>query len=91
VLSDEQLFSQYSSDCRELQDRPVILQIDFLTALCVISALQLACRHPRFIGPTRQIVEQATREWAANMSVTPAIKAVLEAGFDPEHDAPIET
>jgi len=39
----------------------VHLQVDGMTAWCVLATIQLACRHPGHTGPTRKIVEQFAR------------------------------
>jgi hypothetical protein len=68
-------------DLENLAAQPVMLQSNFQEMFCVTAALQLALRHPEFPDHTREIVTRFTLDLQKNLSVTPAIGAVLEMGW----------
>jgi hypothetical protein len=52
----------------------------------LMSALQLACRHRELSGPVRDTVQDFARVLQKHISVTPALAALCEAGWDPACD-----
>jgi hypothetical protein len=52
----------------------------------LLSAVQLACRHPGFHGPARELAEQAARKLQNLVGVSPILAEVAEMGWDPKHD-----
>lgn len=71
-------------------DARFVVELDVATTAQLISAIQLACRHPQFKGPTRTKVEEVARELQAKISLTPRIALMLEAGWDQTMDVPAE-
>lgn len=69
---------------------PIRAQIDGFTALTLISAIQLACRHTNFRGQTREVVEDFARGLIERIGLTENIRAVCEAGWHAENDVPPE-
>lgn len=70
---------------------PVTLKTDVATAVCVVSAIQLACRHEAYTGPAREIVENFARQVAAHLgTLRPEIEEMLELGWRPEFDVPCD-
>ncbi len=70
---------------KALQTAPKIkLTLDAALALQLISAIQLACRHPRFDGRVRQIVEEFAR--ALSQRLPAECQPLTELGWDPEND-----
>lgn len=64
---------------------PII--IDAVTAICIIGAIQLATRHPKFIGPSRVVTENFARELQAIVvEKFPETGATLAMGWDPNFD-----
>lgn len=57
-----------------------------MQAWCLFATIQLACRHPQFVGPTRQIVEEIARQVQSEIATTPALEALAEKGWDPNYD-----
>ncbi|HWN95036.1 MAG TPA: hypothetical protein VNT99_08385 [Methylomirabilota bacterium] len=69
---------------------PVVLQLDLGTAMQIISALQLACRHPDFNGGARETVEGFARDAQESIGEqAPEIAEFLELGWSEEYDVPI--
>jgi hypothetical protein len=67
---------------------PIAVAIDGFTALFLMSALQLACRHPGLNGPVHETVYDFARGLHERISVTPSLAAVCEAGWNPADDVP---
>jgi hypothetical protein len=63
------------------------LEISAGSALALIGALQLACRHPGFVGPTRREVEGLARTLQRRMAAeSDLVGRVLERGWYPVFD-----
>ena len=60
----------------------VTLLLGFAEAWCLMAALQLACRHPHWSGPSRSVAEQIARSLQSRLAVTPALAAVAERGWN---------
>lgn len=71
-----------------LSDKHVAtVDFDLITASCIVAQLQLASRHPRNTGPSRQIAELFARELQARIvEVAPENTATLEMGWNPDFD-----
>ncbi len=68
---------------------PVHLEIDVITGCVLISALQLAMRHPAFPRASRDIVHAFIRQWQAQVAALDGDLAVLvEMGNQPHRDVP---
>lgn len=67
---------------------PVRCALDGLTAFCLVAAIQLACRHEKFVGPSREVVEDFARGLGERIAITPHLQQVIEAGWDPGQDVP---
>ncbi len=84
---EEVSLDQFKAEFAALQDHPgVILQLGAWEAWALLGQLQLACRHPRNNGPTRQIAERFARQIQAAVATTPALKVIAERGWNPAYD-----
>ncbi len=71
----------------ESWDRPILLSFDITTTIALIGQLQLAFRHPSNVGPSRQMLEQATRELIEQIDPSKGdIYKFLSMGFDERFD-----
>jgi hypothetical protein len=78
---------QFSKEFAHLNQIPAItLQLGAVEAWALLGQIQLACRHPMNLGPTRQIAEQIARQLQAAVATTPALAAVAEMGWNPDYD-----
>jgi hypothetical protein len=78
------------SECGEHADS-VQIQLNIGQGMCVVAALQLASRHPNFVGPTRDTAEAFARFLQKAISRSPVMAQILEAGWHPEFDQPAES
>lgn len=70
-------------------ETPLNLTITISNAWILVSALQLATRHPVMGQPLRQHLEHIARQLqAAIVERHPEAEALLEMGWQPEHDQP---
>jgi hypothetical protein len=67
---------------------PLHLELDAAVAFQLVSTIQLACRHPNFLGPTRETIEALARSIAEQFPAE--LQAVIAAGWDPERDVIIQ-
>lgn len=66
---------------------PLTMQIDVITAMCVIAQIQLAARHPANNGSSRSIAERFARSLqAVVIRVWPEQEQLLEMGWNPDFD-----
>jgi hypothetical protein len=84
--AEAQLRARFKREFARLDNRPVTLQLTAADAWCLCSAVQLACRHPEFTGPTRTIAEAAARRIFQHITATPALAEVARRGWDPAFD-----
>ncbi len=62
-------------------------EINVGTAICVIAAIQLACRHPQYTGKGKDIAEKFARTLQAEVvAIKPLFAELLRLGWDPAHD-----
>jgi hypothetical protein len=66
--------------------QPKELKLTPTDAFCLLSQLQLALRHPKNVGHAAYVGRQLAEDLQEYISVTPNLKLVIEAGWDPEHD-----
>jgi hypothetical protein len=69
---------------------PIPVTLDGVTALFIMSALQLACRHPGVTGPIHETVYDFARGLQERISITPSLAIMCEAGWEPANDVPNE-
>jgi hypothetical protein len=70
---------------------PVTFQIGRAELVCLIAAVQLAFRHPRYTGASSAIVRDIIRQMAdRGFEGFPAARTVIERGWDPRYDDPVE-
>ena len=62
--------------------KPVQMKIDIGVGMHLVSALQLACRHPDFGGIPRQITVRFARHLQDAISRCPQVAAALEEGWN---------
>jgi len=80
-LPEKEDFEADFAQINELAE-PLTLMFCPLDMWCLVAAIQLASRHPEFQGPIRQIVVDIAKILQARLSVTPALRALLEAGWE---------
>lgn len=74
------------------KQEPVEFKIDALTAFCMVSAMQLALRHPQFKGLAHGLVEKVTVNLAAILSKeADEVRAIVESGFVTKPDDVVRT
>lgn len=68
------------------------LHLTIAEALALLGTIQLACRHPHFSGPARDIAKRFGLRIQAclNAFTTQAIAGLAAAGWDPEFDYELE-
>jgi hypothetical protein len=80
------LDSEVEKELEELRDdpQPVMLEMDKVTAWCLLSNLQLALRHPGNKGPSSQIARNVAMNIQAAICPEPesALARVAEQGWD---------
>lgn len=82
MIGDEELMQA----SKQHGARTFTIQMSVADSICLIATVQLACRHPEFNGPTRQVSELMARDMIATlMAISPGF-ALLDAGWDPQHD-----
>jgi hypothetical protein len=64
----------------------IILELGISDAMALIGALQLACRHPEFVGPTRYSVEKIIGQLFTNFEGKPALQELIRMGWQRKHD-----
>lgn len=58
-----------------------------VTLLCVIAQIQLAARHPKNDGQSKELAELTARHMQAELiKVVPEIEFIAEAGWNPDFD-----
>jgi hypothetical protein len=60
------------------------LEIGRVEMFCLIGAIQLACRHPQYTGPSRQLVEQVVRR--ISLAFPSSARNAIEKGWDTQYD-----
>lgn len=66
------------------------IEIDPACAMMLISAIQLVCRHPNFIGPTRTFVEQFARDLTMHAFPEGQLQEYANLGWNQDLDVPVE-
>lgn len=69
-------------------EEPITLVMSQPAAWMLMSALQLALRHPHFPAKIRPTVEVQARWLQGQCATTPALADVAEKGWDAEFDVP---
>lgn len=65
----------------------ITIEVDLVTALCVIANIQLAGRHPENKGTPKLVGEKFARKLQARVAeVKPGMLTVMEAGWNPALD-----
>jgi len=87
---DDDLYEKFVAEFAEMENHPGIeLRLDAMQGWAIFSAIQLACRHPLFQGPTRQMVEAIARRLQEVVAQTPALKAIAEMRCPAKYDVPV--
>jgi len=86
------LLAAYQVELPKLQaSEPVVFEIGRIELACLIAAVQLACRHPRYPRTSRRIVEDTIRQMAAGAYANfPAAQALIDRGWDQAYDDLVE-
>lgn len=85
-MASEELGELFKDDFAGMHEKTHAMECSCLDLWCLLSAVQLACRHPEFTGPTREIAEALARVIFDEMDITPAMREVARRGWDPEYD-----
>ncbi len=89
-LTNEQLMHVFMREVAQLTQMgmTVRLRLEPSQAMALIGAVQLACAHPGFIGPSRQVVEQMVREMEETFTKydVPGLSEVIRRGWVREYD-----
>lgn len=71
----------------KLSEERVPIEIDMVTAICLIGSVQLASRHPKNVGPSARISQDFARDLQKIVvEKFPAAEFILEAGWNPDFD-----
>lgn len=91
--NEDELFDRFQEEYLVLFRSGEGIRIEATPATwwCMMSAVQLACRHPDFDGPTRHIAEQAARQIQRLIAPSGALAIVAERGWNPDHDEETES
>lgn len=68
------------------QGPSILLEFEPVVIWSLMSAVQLALRHPNFNGPTARYAADAVRQIEEKVALTPALKQVAEMGWHKEYD-----
>lgn len=80
-------FEAFARDFVALQDAPrVLFDLAAIQAWALMAQLQLACRRPENQGYTRQVAEDIAKEIGIRLATTPALKEVVQRGWDDAGD-----
>lgn len=85
-IPTEDLAEQFKDDFAGLHEKTHAMECSYLDLWCLLSAVQLACRHPEFTGPTREIAEALARDIFNEMDLSPTLREVARRGWEPEYD-----
>lgn len=78
-------------DLNKYKDTEIAVALNIPTALCLISQIQLAARHPDNNGPVRRVTEGFCRELQGIVcQLAPDLEDIVEKGWNPEYDVPIK-
>jgi len=66
----------------------VKIEVGPIDALCLLSVIQLALRHPRNDGPASKVAREFARRLQDYLSVGDEIRELCEKGWDPKWDEP---
>lgn len=82
-MDEKYLYERFSKEFCDLENHPgVVLQLGAIQAWSLLSTIQLACRHPEFVGPTREMAEAIARLLEEGIVVTPALAIVARSVTD---------
>ncbi len=83
----DRLYDEFLRDFSGLESHPGMdIHLSGYQAWCLLSQIQLACRHPDNDGPTRQIAEGIAHVIEQSVATTPALQEVARRGWDPAYD-----
>lgn len=86
-MEETYLYERFTKEFCDLENHPgVVLQLGAIQAWSLLSTIQLACRHPEFVGPTREMSEAIARQLEEGIAVTPALAIVARRGWDSRFD-----
>jgi hypothetical protein len=78
---DRLLLAAFENEVREFGTTPVQVNVDWGVAWSILGALQLACRHPEFVGQARRTVEGFARYLQTQIALGPTSAAIAEKGW----------
>jgi hypothetical protein len=81
-MDQEQLVAEVNA----IRDKRVTLDLGVAEAWILLAQLQLALRHPQNCGASAQFAIQVAEILAAQVAATPGLRAIYEAGWNPEND-----
>ncbi len=84
---DQKFLQAIERLCKDKQ--PVQVEMSKHELWCILSTIQLACRHPHFDGPTRKIVEQIARQLGKVIVANDTdLRMLFEMGWQSKFDEP---
>lgn len=91
---DMQLLAAFVREIEHLSKQSVVINLQLTPdqAMAMVGALQLACRHSGYTGPSRVIVERIVH-WVQSEFLQyrcPTIIEVIRRGWDSNYDTPKE-
>jgi hypothetical protein len=88
--NDKGLLDNFMREIMQLHDQGVALVLDLgpNAAIALIGAIQLACRHPAYTGPSRLVVEDIVHDLERGFAVhnVPNVLEVIRRGWDQQYD-----
>lgn len=83
-----QAVTEFQEAFREVCSAPTMqLEVTPYEMFAVLAQIQLACRHPKNVGPSREVAERVVRGWEEILAErVPQIARYAAAGWDPALD-----
>lgn len=86
-MVNDDIYARFREEFAGMEQHPgIVLDLSGYQAWCLLGQIQLACRHPENVGPSRQIVEGLARTIEAEVATTPALQEVARRGWLAEYD-----
>jgi len=79
---DRLLLAAFEREVRESGRIPVQLNVSWEVAWAILCTIQLACRHPEFIGQTRKVAEGFGRYLEQQITIGPVSAQIAARGWD---------
>jgi hypothetical protein len=83
---EERFLAEFTSAAQS--QTPIAFEAAWMDWWLLLCAVQLACRHPGFYGPTRKGAEGLARQMFEKLAPEGALRRLAEMGWRPEFDVP---